>query len=77
MSMLVANVKRRLFTLQHRSEQPYVRPLSAVPMTAGHNVFRGSGPDQKDAFKDALAHGNGNGSGRACQLTIDIRVFAK
>ena len=25
-------------------------------MTAGHNVLRGSGPGQKDAFDDALAH---------------------
>jgi hypothetical protein len=37
------------------SEQPCVRPLSAVPMTAGHNALRGSGPDQKHAFGDAMA----------------------
>src|SRR5215475_2290972 len=37
------------------SEQPCVRPLSAVPMTAGHNALRGSGPGQKHAFEDAVA----------------------
>ena len=25
-------------------------------MTAGHNALRGSGPDQKHAFEDAMAH---------------------
>jgi hypothetical protein len=39
---------------QHWSVQPCVRPLSAVHMTAGHNALRGSGPNQKHAFKDAL-----------------------
>jgi len=28
----------------------------AVDMTAGHNALRGSGPDQKHAFEDAVAH---------------------
>src|SRR5262247_3484738 len=46
---------RRIFTSQRWSEQPCVRPLSAVPMTAGHNALRGSGPDQKHAFEDAMA----------------------
>jgi hypothetical protein len=32
-----------------------VRPVCAVLMTAGHNALRGSGPDQKHAFKDAVA----------------------
>src|SRR4029434_10635405 len=45
----------RIFTLQHWSEQPCVRPLSAVLMTAGHNALRGSGPDRQHAFKDAMA----------------------
>jgi hypothetical protein len=30
--------------------------FSAVRMTAGHNALRGSGPGQKPAFCDALAH---------------------
>ena len=38
------------------SVQPCVRPVSAVRMTAGHNALRGSGPGQKPAFDDALAH---------------------
>jgi len=42
--------------LQYWSVQPCVRPVSAVRMTAGHNALRGSGPDQKPAFDDALAH---------------------
>src|SRR6266852_4799767 len=36
------------------SVRPYVRPFSAVRMTAGHNALRGSGPGQKLAFDDAL-----------------------
>src|SRR5262249_53705508 len=32
--------------MQHWSVQPCVRPVCAVPMTAGHNALRGSGPDQ-------------------------------
>jgi len=42
--------------VQHWSVQPCVRPLSAVHMTAGHNALRGSGPGQKLAFDNALAH---------------------
>ena len=38
------------------SVQPCVRPVSAVHMTAGHNALRGSGPGQKPAFDNALAH---------------------
>jgi len=37
------------------SEQPCVRPVCAVLMTAGHNALRGSGPGQKHAFDDAVA----------------------
>ena len=36
------------------SEQPCVRPVSAVHVTASHNALRGSGPDQIHAFNDAL-----------------------
>ena len=42
--------------VQHWSVQPCVRPLSAVDVTAGHNALRGSGPGQKLAFDNALAH---------------------
>ena len=38
------------------SVQPYVRPVCAVHMTAGHNALRGSGPGQNLAFDNALAH---------------------
>ena len=41
--------------VHHWSVQPCVRPLSAVHLTAGHNALRGSGPDQKRAFDNALA----------------------
>src|SRR5215831_14528325 len=41
--------------LQHWSEQPCVRPVCAVHMTAGHNALRGSGPGQNLAFDDAVA----------------------
>jgi len=37
-------------------EQPCVRPVCAVLLTAGHNALRGSGPGQKHAFDNALAH---------------------
>src|SRR4029079_14794516 len=40
--------------LQHWSVQPCVRPFNAVHMTAGHNALRGSGPNQTDAFDNAL-----------------------
>src|SRR5262245_58067322 len=33
--------------VQQWSEQPCVRPVSAVHVTAGHNALRGSGPGQK------------------------------
>ena len=41
--------------LQHWSEQPCVRPLSAAHLAAGHNALRGSGPGHKRAFEDAVA----------------------
>ena len=41
--------------VQQWSEQPCVRPVSAVHVTAGHNALRGSGPGQMHAFDDALA----------------------
>src|SRR5271156_2631947 len=39
-------VGKRIFTSLCWSEQPCVRPVSAVHMTAGHNALRGSGPGQ-------------------------------
>ena len=42
--------------LQHWSVQPCVRPLSTAHVAAGHNGLRGSGPGQKHAFDNALAH---------------------
>ena len=42
--------------MQPWSVQPCVRPVSAVRITAGHNALRGSGPSQKPAFDNALAH---------------------
>ena len=50
-----SGLARRIFTSQRWSEQPCVRPLSAVHVTAGHNALRGSGPGQKHAFEDAMA----------------------
>jgi hypothetical protein len=41
--------------VQQWSEQPCVRPVSAVHVTAGHNALRGSGPGQKHAFDNAVA----------------------
>jgi hypothetical protein len=41
--------------VQQWSEQPCVRPVSAVHMTAGHNALRGSGPGHNHAFDNALA----------------------
>src|SRR4249920_975076 len=41
--------------LQDWSVQPCVRPLDAAHMTAGQNALRGSGPDQKLAFDNAVA----------------------
>ena len=49
-------VVKGLITSQRWSEQPCVRPLRAVHMTAGHNALRGSGPGQQLAFDDAMAH---------------------
>jgi hypothetical protein len=51
-----SGLARRIFTLRRWSELPCVRPVSAVHTTAGHNALRGSGPDQKHAFEDAMAH---------------------
>ena len=45
-----------LSTSQRWSEQPCVRPMSAAHRAAGHNALRGSGPGQKLAFDDAVAH---------------------
>jgi len=41
--------------VQQWSEQPCVRPVSAVHMTAGHNALRGSGPGHNHAFDHAVA----------------------
>jgi len=49
-------VGKDFFTSQHWSVQPCVRPVSAAHRAAGHNALRGSGPGQKHAFKDAVAH---------------------
>ena len=46
-----------IFALLCWSVQPCVRPISAGHMTAGHNALRGSGPDQKPAFENAMALG--------------------
>src|SRR4030088_2500370 len=51
-----SELARTFFTSQAWSVQPCVRPVSAVHMTAGHNALRGSGPGQKPAFDDAVAH---------------------
>jgi hypothetical protein len=40
--------------LQPWSVQPCVRPVRAAHGAAGHIALRGSGPDQKHAFNDAL-----------------------
>ena len=42
--------------LQHWSVQPCVRSVSAVHVTAGNNALRGSGPGQKLAFDNVVAH---------------------
>jgi hypothetical protein len=41
--------------VQQWSEQPCVRPVSAVHVTAGHNALRGSGPGRLRAFDNAAA----------------------
>ena len=51
-----STLARTFCTSQVWSEQPCVRPVDAVHMTAGHNALRGSGPGQKPAFDDAVAH---------------------
>ena len=51
-----AELARAFSRLQHWSVQPCVRPLRAAHGAAGHNALRGSGPDQKHAFDNALAH---------------------
>ena len=51
-----SELARAFFTSASWSVQPCVRPVSAVYMTAGHNALRGSGPGQKPAFDNALAH---------------------
>src|SRR5262245_15038313 len=51
-----SELARPFFTFAGWSVQPCVRPVCAVHMTAGHNALRGSGPGQKRAFDNALAH---------------------
>jgi hypothetical protein len=51
-----SGLARRIVTSQAWSVQPCVRPVCAVHMTAGHNALRGSGPGQKPAFENAVAH---------------------
>src|SRR5437016_14324751 len=51
-----SELARLFFTCAGWSVQPCVRPVCAVHMTAGHNALRGSGPGQKPAFDNALAH---------------------
>ena len=41
-----SELARTFSRLQNWSVRPCVRPLSAAHMTAGHNAFRGSGPDR-------------------------------
>jgi hypothetical protein len=43
-------VGKKNLHVQDWSEQPCVRPVCAVHVTAGHNALRGSGPGQKPAF---------------------------
>jgi hypothetical protein len=51
-----SELARLFFTFAGWSVQPCVRPVCAAHMTAGHNALRGSGPGQKPAFDNALAH---------------------
>jgi hypothetical protein len=46
---------RRVALVGHRVEQPCVRPICAVHMTAGHSALRGSAPGQNLAWEDAMA----------------------
>lgn len=59
---LIGNVWRLLLGEENlysprRAEQPFVRPSFVALISAGHNAFCGSGPDQKPAFDDAMADG--------------------
>ena len=45
-----------LTLLQHWSVRSCVRPVCAACMAAGHNAFRGSGPNRKPALKGAMTH---------------------
>ena len=51
-----SGLARRIVTSQAWSVLPCVWPVCAVHMTAGHNALRGSGPGQKPAFENAVAH---------------------
>src|SRR5262245_37009214 len=51
-----SELARLFFTFAGWSVQPCVRPVSAAHKAAGHNALRGSGPGQKPAFENALAH---------------------
>ena len=45
-----------LTLLQHWSVRSCVRPVCAACMAAGHNAFRGSGPNRKPALDGAMTH---------------------
>ena len=45
-----------LTLLQHWSVRSCVRPVCAACMAAGHNAFRGSGPNRKPALEGAMTH---------------------
>ena len=45
-----------LTLLQHWSVRSCVRPVCAARMAAGHNAFRGSGPNRKPALEGAMTH---------------------
>src|SRR5215472_7001815 len=51
-----SELARLFFTFAGWSVQPCVRPVRAAHKAAGHNALRGSGPGQKPAFDNALAH---------------------
>jgi len=51
-----SGLARGIVTSQAWSVQPCVRPVCAVHMSAGHNALRGSGPGQKPAFENSVAH---------------------
>ena len=54
-----SGLARAFFTLAALVGAACVRPVSAVHLTAGHNALRGSGPGQKHAFENAVAHVGG------------------